>query len=55
MTSDSAPCFGSRLSMLDHTGRNGGARRYVELEVVEHPSPGTLVASGVMGQWLDFR
>jgi deazaflavin-dependent oxidoreductase (nitroreductase family) len=29
--------FGSRLLMLEHTGRASGARRYVVLEVVERP------------------
>lgn len=30
--------FGTRLLMLEHTGRKSGARRYVVLEVVERPS-----------------
>lgn len=46
--------FGSRLLMLEHRGRTSGARRYVVLEVVDHPSPGRyVVASGFGGraQW----
>jgi hypothetical protein len=31
---------GSRLIMLEHIGRTSGQRRYVVLEVVDHPSPG---------------
>lgn len=30
--------FGARLLMLEHTGRSSGARRYVVLEVIEHPA-----------------
>jgi hypothetical protein len=33
--------FGSRLLMLEHTGRKTGIRRYVVLEAVDHPDPGT--------------
>jgi deazaflavin-dependent oxidoreductase (nitroreductase family) len=47
--------FGSRLLMLEHTGRKTGIRRYVVLEVVSHPDPGTyLVAAGFgnRAQWL---
>jgi deazaflavin-dependent oxidoreductase (nitroreductase family) len=47
--------FGSRLLMLEHTGRMTGARRHVVLEVVDHPQPGTyIVASGfgARAQWL---
>jgi deazaflavin-dependent oxidoreductase (nitroreductase family) len=46
--------FGSRLVMLEHTGRTSGRRRFVVLEVVGHPAPGTyLVVSGfgVRAQW----
>lgn len=46
--------FGSRLLMLEHTGRKTGARRYVVLEVVGRPGPGTyLVVSGfgARAQW----
>src|ERR1051326_5078584 len=45
---------GPRFLMLEHTGRKSGTRRYVVLEVVEHPSPGTyLVVSGFgdRAQW----
>jgi deazaflavin-dependent oxidoreductase (nitroreductase family) len=46
--------FGSRLVMLEHTGRTSGRRRLVVLEVARHPAPGTyLVVSGFGGraQW----
>jgi hypothetical protein len=43
--------LGSRLLMLEHTGRKSGARRYVVLEVVGHPRPRTyVVASGFGGR-----
>jgi hypothetical protein len=39
--------FGSRTLMLEHIGRNSGARRYVVLEVVGHPTPDVyVIASG---------
>ena len=47
--------FGSRLLMLEHIGRNSGARRYVVLEVVDQPSPGRYVVVSGFGeraQWL---
>lgn len=47
--------FGSRLVMVEHTGRWTGLARRVVLEVVHHPSPDTyLVASGfgTRSQWL---
>ncbi len=46
--------FGSRLLMLEHTGRRSGARRYVVLEVIARPAPGRyIVASGfgARAQW----
>ena len=46
--------FGSRLVMLEHTGRTSGRRRFVVLEVVGRPAPGTfLVVSGFgrRAQW----
>jgi deazaflavin-dependent oxidoreductase (nitroreductase family) len=46
--------LGSRLLMLEHVGRKSGARRYVVLEVVDHPTPDTyLIASGFgdKAQW----
>lgn len=46
--------LGSRLLMLEHIGRKSGARRYVVLEVVGHPTPETYaVASGFgdKAQW----
>jgi deazaflavin-dependent oxidoreductase (nitroreductase family) len=46
--------LGSRLLMLEHIGRTSGFRRYVVLEVVDHPtSDSYLVASGFgeKAQW----
>jgi len=46
--------FGSRLIMLEHTGRTSGLRRFVVLEVVGHPAHDTyLVVSGfgARAQW----
>ena len=46
--------LGSRLLMLEHLGRKSGARRYVVLEVVAHPRPGTYVVASGFGtttQW----
>lgn len=46
--------FGGRLLMLEHRGRRSGARRYVVLEVVDHPDPGTYVVVSGFGkraQW----
>lgn len=46
--------FGTRLLMLEHTGRNPGARRYVVLEIVARPAPGTVVVAsgfGAKAQW----
>jgi deazaflavin-dependent oxidoreductase (nitroreductase family) len=46
--------FGSRLVMLEHTGRTSGRRRFVVLEVVGHPARDTyLVVSGfgARAQW----
>jgi deazaflavin-dependent oxidoreductase (nitroreductase family) len=46
----------SRLLMLEHIGRKSGARRYVVLEVVSHPTPDTyMVASGFGGRAQWFR
>lgn len=42
--------FGSRTLMLEHTGRKSGARRYVVLEVVSRPAPGTFVVSSGFGE-----
>jgi deazaflavin-dependent oxidoreductase (nitroreductase family) len=47
--------FGSRLLMLEHTGRKTGIRRYAVLEVVDHPDPGTYIVAAGFGnraQWL---
>lgn len=46
--------FGSRTLMLEHTGRKSGARRYVVLEVVGHPTPDVYVIAsgfGLRAQW----
>ncbi|WP_084187738.1 nitroreductase family deazaflavin-dependent oxidoreductase [Mycobacterium paraffinicum] len=46
--------FGSRMLMLEHTGRNSGARRHAVLEVVDHPDPATYVVASGFGrkaQW----
>jgi len=46
--------FGSRLLMLEHTGRKTGVRRHVVLEVLDRPDSGTwIVASGfgARAQW----
>ncbi|MCV7118911.1 nitroreductase family deazaflavin-dependent oxidoreductase [Mycobacterium nebraskense] len=46
--------FGSRMLMLEHTGRTSGARRYAVLEVVDHPAPATYVVASGFGrkaQW----
>jgi len=48
--------LGSRLLMLEHIGRTSGSRRYVVLEVVDHPTPDSyLVASGFGQQAQWFR
>ena len=47
--------FGSRLLMLEHTGRKSGIRRYVVLEAVDHPDPHTYIVAAGFGhraQWL---
>jgi deazaflavin-dependent oxidoreductase (nitroreductase family) len=46
--------FGSRLLMLEHIGRKSGVRRYVVLEVVDHPTPDSYVVAsgfGTKAQW----
>lgn len=46
--------FGARTLMLEHIGRKSGARRYVVLEVIGHPTPDVyIIASGfgVRAQW----
>jgi deazaflavin-dependent oxidoreductase (nitroreductase family) len=47
--------FGSRLLMLEHTGRKTGIRRHVVLEAVDHPDPHTYIVAAGFGdraQWL---
>lgn len=39
----------SRLLMLEHIGRKSGARRYVVLEVVDHPAPDIFVVLSGFG------
>ncbi len=46
--------FGSRLLMLEHRGRTTGKRRYVVLEVLDHPTRDTYVVVSGFGrraQW----
>jgi deazaflavin-dependent oxidoreductase (nitroreductase family) len=46
--------FGPRMLMLEHTGRTTGARRYVVLEIIDHPHPGSYVVVsgfGTKAQW----
>ena len=46
--------FGSRLLMLEHVGRQSGYPRYVVLEVVERPRPGSFIVAsgfGTSAQW----
>lgn len=46
--------FGGRLLLLEHTGRTSGMTRYVVLEVISHPAPGTFVVAsgfGTQAQW----
>lgn len=46
--------FGNRLLMLEHTGRTSGLRRYVVLEIVDHPAPDRYVVVSGFGdgaQW----
>lgn len=44
--------FGSRLLMLEHTGRKTGALRYAVVEVIDHPQPGTYIVAAVpWAQW----
>ncbi len=46
--------FGSRLLMLEHIGRTSGVRRYVLLEVIARPAPGSYIAAtgfGARAQW----
>lgn len=48
--------LGSRLIMLEHRGRKTGARRFVVLEVVDHPEPDCFaVVSGFGGRAQWFR
>jgi deazaflavin-dependent oxidoreductase (nitroreductase family) len=42
--------LGSRLLMLEHTGRTSGVRRYVVLEVVDHPTSDSYVVASGFGQ-----
>jgi deazaflavin-dependent oxidoreductase (nitroreductase family) len=46
--------FGSRMLMMQHTGRRSGAPRYVVLEVVDRPGPGEYIivsGFGTTAQW----
>lgn len=42
--------LGSRLLMLEHIGRKSGVRRYVVLEVVDHPTPHSYVVVSGFGE-----
>jgi deazaflavin-dependent oxidoreductase (nitroreductase family) len=42
--------FGTRLLMLEHTGRRTGARRFVVLEVIDHPDPDRYVVASGFGE-----
>lgn len=42
--------FGTRMLMLEHRGRKTGARRFVVLEVVDHPAPGEYVVVAGFGE-----
>ena len=45
---------GSRLLMLEHVGRTSGLKRYVVLEIVDHPVPDRYVVVSGFGdraQW----
>jgi deazaflavin-dependent oxidoreductase (nitroreductase family) len=41
---------GSRLLLLEHIGRNSGARRYVVLEVVDRPTGNSYVVASGFGE-----
>lgn len=46
--------LGARFLMLEHAGRTSGLKRYVVLEVVDHPSPDRYVVAsgfGTRAQW----
>lgn len=46
--------LGSRLLQLEHIGRRSALRRYVVLEVLDHPDPDTYVVAsgfGTHAQW----
>jgi deazaflavin-dependent oxidoreductase (nitroreductase family) len=42
--------FGSRILMLEHRGRTSGARRFVMLEVVDHPAHDEYIVVAGFGQ-----
>jgi deazaflavin-dependent oxidoreductase (nitroreductase family) len=42
--------LGSRFLMLEHIGRKSGARRYVVLEVFDHPTPDSYVVASGFGE-----
>jgi deazaflavin-dependent oxidoreductase (nitroreductase family) len=40
--------------MIEHIGRNSGERRYVVVEIVDRPTPGTVIVAsgfGTRAQW----
>lgn len=42
--------LGSRLLMLEHIGRTSGVRRYVVLEVIDHPTSDSYVVASGFGE-----
>lgn len=42
--------FGGRLLLLEHIGRKSGAARYVVLETVDRPDPGTVIIASGFGE-----
>jgi deazaflavin-dependent oxidoreductase (nitroreductase family) len=46
--------FGSRILKLQHVGRKTAARRYVVLEVIDHPTPQTYVVASGFGKRSDW-
>lgn len=42
--------FGGRLLLVEHIGRKSGATRYVALETVDRPDPGTVIIASGFGE-----
>lgn len=45
---------GGRLLLLEHVGRRSGTRRYVVLEVVDHPTPSEYIVASGFGERADW-